>query len=418
VSPVIPGVKRATPDGPAGALGGVKVLDFSHALAGPYCTMILADLGADVLKVEHPGGGDRTRRFTDGDEDFSAYFGSVNRGKKSVVIDLKNPSGLELAKRLAAEADVLVHNLGPGVFERLGMDYETLAATNPRLIFAQVTGFGADGPWADRTGVDPVIQALSGSMSITGEPDGGPVRVGYSIVDLSGGVWMAMDVLAALNERHVSGKGQFLDVSLLEGMMTLMENAVVRYTYNGIIPERQGSSHPYTKLTAAYETADGWMVFSISARNWKKCCEIWGRDDWLNDPVLHEKPEDNADILRPEVRKILKEHTRAYWQEHMGGAGILCTPINTVAEAVTLEPLIERGYMTTTTDANGADLTVAGSPLRMSRTPGRVRAAAPILGEHNRSQLKSWLGMDDAEFARYEAEGVFEQKPRETRGFW
>jgi CoA:oxalate CoA-transferase len=411
-------MNRATPAGPPGALSGVKVLDFSHALAGPYCTMILADLGADVLKVEHPGGGDRTRRFTDGEEDFSAYFGSVNRGKKSIVIDLKNPAGQELAKRLATEADVLVHNLGPGVFERLGLDYETLSALNPRLIFACVTGFGADGPWAERTGVDPVIQALSGSMSVTGEPDGGPVRVGYSIVDLSGGVWLAMDVLAALNERHSSGKGQFLDVSLLEGMMTLMENAVVRYTYNGIIPERTGSSHPYTKLTGAYLTADGWMVISISARNWKKCCEVWGRDDWLNDPVLHEKPEDHVEVLRPEVERMIRAETRDYWQEHLGGAGVLCTPINTVAEAVKMPPLIERGYLTTTTDANGKELTVAGSPLRMSRTPGRVRAAAPVLGEHSRSSLESWLGMSDEEYERYEATGVFEQKPRETRGFW
>lgn len=411
-------MNRASRDGPPGALDGVKVLDFSHALAGPYCTMILADLGADVLKVEHPGGGDRTRRFTDGDEEFSAYFGSVNRGKQSIVIDLKNPAGRELATRLAAEADVLVENFGPGVAERLGLDYDTLSGLNPRLIFACVTGFGADGPWAQRTGVDPVIQALSGSMSITGEPDGSPVRVGYSIVDLSGGVWLAMDILAALNERHTSGRGQFLDVSLLEGMMTLMENAIVRYTYNGIIPERQGSSHPYTKLTAAYETADGWMVISISARNWKKCCEVWGRDDWLNHPVLHEKPEDHAEILRPEVQRMIREHPRAYWQEHLGGAGVLCTPINTVAEAVTLPPVVERGFLTTTTDANGKELTIAGSPLRMSRTPGRVRAAAPVLGEHSRSALASWLKMDDAEYARYETERVFEQQPRETRGFW
>jgi len=411
-------MNRATLEGPPGALSGVKVLDFSHALAGPYCTMILADLGADVLKVEHPGGGDRTRRFTDGDEEFSAYFGSVNRGKKSVVIDLKNPAGQELAARLAGEADVLVQNFGPGVAERLGLGYQDLADANSRLIYACVTGFGADGPWAERTGVDPVIQALSGSMSVTGEPNGSPVRVGYSIVDLSGGVWLAMDVLAALNERHVSGRGQFLDVSLLEGMMSLMENAVVRYTYNGIIPQRQGSSHPYTKLTAAYETADGWMVVSISARNWKKCCEVWGRDDWLNHPLYHEKPEDHEAVLKPEVEKMLRTQTKAYWQEHLGGVGVLCTPINTVAEAVKLPPLIERGYLTTTTDANGKDLTVAGSPLRMSRTPGRVRAAAPVLGEHNRSQLSSWLGMDNDEYQRYEDEGIFEQKPRETRGFW
>ncbi len=401
-----------------GALEGVRVLDFTHALAGPYGTMILSDLGADVLKVEHPGGGDRTRRYTDGEDDFSAYFGSVNRNKQSVVIDLKHPKGQELAQRLARKADVLVQNFGPGVAERLGLDYETLAGANPRLILAQVTGFGADGPWADRTGVDPVIQALSGSMSITGEPDGGPVRVGYSIVDLAGGVWLAMGILGALYEREQSGMGQMLDVSLLEGMMALMENAIVRYLYKGEIPQRMGSSHPYSRLTSAYQTKDGWMVFGISARNWKGCCEVWGRDDWLNDPALQAKPEENVAILKPEVEKILLQETSAYWTERLGAIGVLCTPINTVADAVELPPIVQRGFIQDTENADGRHLRIAGSPLRLSRTPGRVRAAAPLLGQHNRSALESWLGLSDGEFEQYEAAEVFKQVGRETRGFW
>ena len=171
--------------GPPGALSGVRVLDFSHALAGPYSTMILADMGADILKVEHPGGGDRTRRYTDGDENFSPYFSSVNRGKHSLVMDIKQPAGRELAHRLVLQADVVVQNMGPGVAERIGLGYDELSALNPRLIYAVVTGFGRDGPWADRVGVDPLIQALSGSMSIVGEPGGSSLRVGYSIVDLA-----------------------------------------------------------------------------------------------------------------------------------------------------------------------------------------------------------------------------------------
>lgn len=409
---------RASPALQPGALSGVRVLDFSHALAGPYATMILADMGADILKVEHPGGGDRTRKYTDGEEDFSPYFSSINRGKHSVVMDVKNPAGKELAHRLTRQADVVVQNMGPGVAERIGLGHEELMALNPRLIYAMVTGFGRDGAWADRTGVDPLIQAMSGSMSLVGEPGGPPLRVGYSIADLVGGLYLSIGILGALNERHASGKGQLLDISLLEAQMALMENAVVRYLATGKVPQPVGSSHPYQTLTRAYETRDGWMVAALSARNWKAACRAWGRADWLADPELQSRPERNTERLLPEVQKIMRGQTKQYWMEHLVAAGVKCTPVNTIAEALQLPPIVERGFVQHTVDANGRALDIAGSPLRLSRTPGRVRKAAPILGEHNRSSLQGWLGLSDEEYTGYESQGIFKQVSRDVRGFW
>lgn len=400
-------------------LPGLRILDFSHALAGPYATMVLSDLGAEVLKVEHPGGGDRTRRFTDGEENFSPYFGSVNRNKKSIVLDLKTPAGLELALRLATKADVLVHNMGPGVADRLGLGYQQLCEQNQRLIYAVVTGFGLDGSWALRRGVDPVIQALSGAMSFTGEPNGAPVRIGYSSVDVAGGMWLAMGVLAAVIERNQSGKGQLLDISLLEAQMAWMENAMVRYLDSGAIPQRMGSAHTYERLTRAYETRNGWMVVGVTARNWKKICAVWGRQDWADDARFADDALiANAESIAPEIHKILRQQDTEYWLEILEAAGITCTPVNSIKEAVELPPLHERGFIAETTDANGRKLRIAGSPLHLSRTPGRVRGAAPLLGQHGREALESWLELGDAEYRSYEEQGVFTPTDRSLRGFW
>jgi crotonobetainyl-CoA:carnitine CoA-transferase CaiB-like acyl-CoA transferase len=308
--------------------------------------------------------------------------------------------------------------MSPGAIERLGLGYEELRAINPRLIFASVTGYGQDGPWAGRNGVDAMVQALSGTMSITGEPEGPPVRVGFSIADLAAGMFLAIGVLAAINERHETGLGQSLDVSLLEAMMSLTENAIARYLYTGTVPTRQGSAHPYNKLTGAYETRDGWMVAALSARNWKAAVPVLGRPEWLEDPELQSRPEENADRLLPEVRAILRENTMAFWTERLGAAGVLCMPINSVAEAVRLPPIIERGFIQETVNSEGRHVNVAGSPLRLSRTPARVRTAAPLLGEHTRLALASWLGIADPEFSELEAAGVFQTVERETRGFW
>lgn len=408
--------KAVTP----GALNGVRILDFTHALAGPYATMILSDLGADVLKVENPGGGDRTRRFTTKHDevDFSPYFGSVNRGKQSILLDLKNPAGRALAHRLAMEADVVVQNMGPGVAERLGLGYEELSAMNARLIYAMVTGYGREGSWVNKRGVDPAIQALSGSMSITGEQGRPPVRVGYSIVDLAGGVYLAMGILAALQERERSGKGQLLDISLLEAQMALMENAFVRYLDSGEIPERMGSSHTYEVLTRAYPTKDGWMVAGITARNWPIACKLWGREEWARGIDMETCSLGEKTALIPQIEAVLKGKTTVEWVDSLDPAGVPCIPVNNIAEAAELPPVKERNFIQETVDANGRRLRIVGSPIRLSRTPGMVRSAAPLLGQHTRAALSEWLNMNEDEYASLEKQGIFRQVPRQLKGFW
>ncbi len=399
-----------------GALSGVRVLDFTHVLAGPYCTMILADLGADVIKIENPQGGDLTRMIKD-EKEFSTYFGSINRGKRSLVLDIKKPAGLELALRLSDKADVVVQNMGPGVAEKLGIGHDKLMERNPALIYAMVTGYGLDGPWAERKGVDPAIQALSGAMSITGDPQGQPSRVGFSIADLSGGLFLAIGVLAALNERARSGRGQYIDVSLLESQMALLENALVRYMDTGVVPQRVGGAHPLETLTRSYQTRDGALVVGLSGRNWQAACRALGRVDWADDPGLL-PPEAHIDRVLPELQETFLTQDTAQWMEQLARANVQCTPILTVKEAAALPPIVERGFIRETVDGNGRRLRVAGSPLRLSRTPAQVGRAAPLLGEHTREALDDWLQISDEDYIALENEGVFHNFKRQTRGFW
>ena len=401
---------------PPGALAGLRVLDLTHLLAGPYCTMILGDLGAEVVKLESPHGGDITRSITD-TNGASAYFGSVNRNKQSVVLDLKNPAGLDLLYRLADKADVFVHNLGPGVADRLGIGPAAMTERFPRLIYAVVTGFGLDGPWADRKGVDPSIQALSGAMDITGYPDAAPARVGFSIADLSGGVFLVMGVLAALVERAKSGKGQVLDVSLLEAQMSLLENAIVRSLNGDRVPTRLGTTHPFETLTRTYETSDGLMIVGLSARNWKAACKLMGHPEWSDDPRLN-PPHAHLPELLPMIEASLRARPRAYWQAQFNALNVQCTPVLNTREAAELPPIKERQFIQQTTNSQGLSLRVAGSPLRLSRTPPRIISAAPLLGEHTHDVMKRWLDIGKDEYHDLDKQGVFTPSERKVAAFW
>lgn len=392
-------------------------MDFTHALAGPYATMILGDMGADVVKVENPKGGDRTRRYIDMPDGFSSYFGSVNHGKRSVVLDLKRPEGLDLAQRMASAADVVTINYGPGVAEKLGLSYEDLSMHNPRLIYASVSGYGKAGSWKDRIGVDPAIQALSGSMTITGEPDGPPVRVGYSITDLAGGVFLAVGVLAALHERQSSGRGQSLDISLLEAQLALMENAAARYLHSGDIPSALGSQHPYQVLTQAYRASDGWLVIGFGPRRWKEACEGLDKLEWLDDPIFAE-PEKNRDVVEPALRQLVAAREREFWINRFERLGVLCAPVNTIAQALELPPVTELGFISETVDGAGRSQRIVGSPVKLDRTPPRPSSAAPLLGQHTHECLSEWLGLTDAELQQLDDEGLFQSKPYEIGGLW
>jgi CoA:oxalate CoA-transferase len=390
-----------------GALAGVRVLDCTHALAGPYAGMLLADLGADVVKVEQPDGGDRSRRngpFVDG---MSAKFGSVNRGKRSIVLDLKHPAGKDLALRLVDAADVLVQNFAPGVMDRLGLGYAALSERNPRLVYASCTGFGETGSYAKRLGVDPIIQAMSGAMSITGEPDGPPVRVGYSMCDLGGGMFLAMGVLGALYERERSGLGQFLDISLLECHLALLENAIVRHTVAGEVPSRLGSRHPYgDPLNHAYMTRDGAMIAGFSALDWTHICEALGHPEWLTDPVLGQ-PEANRAAVEAALKELLRSDDTRAWVARLEQAGVMCVPINSIAEALQETPVVEREFIQDTLDSQGRHMPMVASPLRLSRTPPRRGEGPPALGEHSQAILAEWLGLESGAFDDLEADGIF-----------
>lgn len=390
-----------------GALAGVKVLDLTHALAGPFCTMILADLGADVVKVEHPNGGDLTRR-NGRIGNFSTYFGSVNRGKRGILLDLKNSAGQEVAKRLADQADVLAVNFSPGVVERMGLDYASLAARNPRLIYAICSGYGQTGRWAKRQGIDPIIQAVSGIMNITGEPDGPPVRVGYSIGDMGGGVFLAMGILSALFERERSGKGQLLDIALMDCQLAFMENPIVTYLATGKITQRTGSRHPRTVLTRIYPTKDGNIMAGFSKRNWETAChKVLDHPQWATDPLFDSA--DNLQKIEAILNEVMRTDSTDSWLKKLDAAGIPAMRVNTVADVVEEQQVRDREMIQETIDSNGRQLKVVASPIKLSRTPARIRGAAPLLGEHTGVVLSEWLGMEADEQAQFAGKGAFQK---------
>jgi crotonobetainyl-CoA:carnitine CoA-transferase CaiB-like acyl-CoA transferase len=396
-----------------GALSGIRVLDLSHQLAGPFCTMILADLGADVCKIERPGGGDFSRngagygRKVDG---VRGYFASINRNKRSIVVDLKCSTGRDLAIRLADQADVLVENMSPGTMGGLGLGYADIAARNPRLVYASCSGFGQTGEQKHRRGADPVIQAISGAMSITGEPDGPPARVGFSFGDICAGMWLALGVLGALVERSSSGKGQYLDISMMDCAVALLENAVMRYLWDGQVPQRLGRRHPQVPGTGAFETDGGHIVLtSLSDANWPQLCTGLERPDLVADPRFATRDLRHAN--RVELDEVLaahvKTHTTRYWLDRLEPLGALASPVNTIPEMLEEPSVRDRQLIQEVVQQQGTVMPLVASPLRMSRTPASIRFAAPLLAQHEHELLRDWLGVDDDEFAVLDQRGAF-----------
>jgi crotonobetainyl-CoA:carnitine CoA-transferase CaiB-like acyl-CoA transferase len=396
----------------SGPLTGLLVLDLTWYLAGPYATMILADLGAEVLKVERPPAGDPARGngpYWDAAGQYSSYFMSVNRGKQSVLVDLKQPRGVEIVRALAERADVLVENMLPGAMERLGLGYERLAERNPRLVYASLSGFGQTGPYARRPALDVIIQAMAGTMSITGEPDGEPMRAGASVGDITGALYTTIGILAALQERERSGRGQRLDVALLEAQVALLENAFARYFSSGEVPERQGTSHPLITPFQAFPTADGYLVVAASPQtHWWALCRVLGRDDLKDDPRFAERAartRHRAELI-PILSAIFRERPTAEWVSLLIEAGVPCGPVNTI-DAVAADPhLTERGIFTDLDVPGLGPARTVGSPLHLDRTPAGPAGPPPRLGEHTDRALAAHLGLDAAALAALRAEGV------------
>ncbi len=393
-----------------GALAGLKVLDLSRVLAGPWCTQILADLGADVVKIERPGIGDDTRSWgppfltnSNGDEtDQATYFTSCNRNKRSVTVDMATPEGQALLQQMAAQSDVVVENFKTGGLEQYGLDHESLRAGNPRLIYCSITGFGHDGPYANRAGYDLLIQAASGMMSITGrsddEPGGGPMRVGVALTDVFTGVYASTAILAALEVRHRSGVGQHIDMALLDVGMAILANQASAFLNTGIVPPRQGNTHPSLAPYQDFRTKDGAMMLAIGNNGqFARFCEAADQPGLACDERFATnslRVQHRADLIR-QLDAVTRTRTTSEWIALLEDKAVPCGPINDIAQAFDDQQVKARGLAVTLPRQAGdgiAHITSVASPLRLSSTPPVLRNAAPALGQHT-DEVLAELGM-------------------------
>jgi len=392
-----------------GALNGIRVLDLSRILSGPFASMVLADLGADVIKVENTGAGDDTRGWGppfQGDD--AAYYMSVNRNKRALSIDLKSDRGREIAQQLADGADIVLENFRPGVADRLGLGYDELSARNPGLIYASVSGYGQTGPYAQKAGYDAIAQALSGIMSITGQPDGEPVRAGTSIADLGAGMWSVIGILAALHARTETGRGQRVDVSLLDGQISWLTYVAGGYFATGDIPRRYGSAHPTIVPYQALKVADGHLMCAVGNDGlWKKFTAAIGRPELAEDPrfLTNSDRVVNRDVLIPLLEEHLSTRPGAEWAKLLDEAGVPAGPINTVDAALAHPQVVARGMVAEVDHPVAGPLKVLGSPVKLSEHPASVREAPPTLGQHTDEVLGS-LGLNADDIASLREQGV------------
>lgn len=391
---------NATPDAPAGsALQGLVVLDLTRILSGPFATMTLGDLGADVIKIEQPGTGDDTRQWgppSQGDE--AAYFLSVNRNKRSFAVDLKSSAGLAAVRKLALTADVVVENFRPGTAARLGLGYDDLAEANPGLIYASISGYGQTGPDAHRAGYDAIAQARSGIMSVTGEADGPPVRVGVSSADLVAGMWATIGILAALHEKQRTGLGQWVDISLLDGSVSWLTYVASGFFASGATPKRYGSAHPTIAPYQAFEASDGFVMVAVgNDALWRKFAAALENHDLASDARFATNPSRvmQRDILIPLIEAEMLGRTVDEWVQALDAVGVPVGPIQTVNEALTDPQVIARGMIIEVQHPSAGDLKLVNCPIRLSRTPVSVRSAPPLLGQHTDDILTA-LGLADA----------------------
>lgn len=407
---------------PQGALAGIRVLDISRILGGPYCGQILGDHGADVLKVEPPQGDD-TRTWgppfvkdaNGNDTDQASYFTACNRNKRSVTVDMATPDGQALLKQMAAQADIVVENFKTGGLRQYGLDHESLRAANPRLIYCSVTGFGHDGPYAERAGYDLMIQAMTGMMSITGRPDdvpgGGPLRVGVALTDLFTGVYASTAILAALQVRERTGEGQHIDMALLDVGMAILANQASAFLNTGKAPGRQGNTHPSLAPYQDFPTQDGAMLLAIGNNGqFARFCEAGGHPEWATDArfATNTLRVKHRGVLIPMMEELTRTRTTAAWVTLLEDKAVPCGPINDIAQAFDDAQVKARGLAVTLPRDAGdgiASITGVASPLRLSATPPVLRHAPPALGQHTQEVLAE-MGIDTARFEALRSAGV------------
>ena len=404
-----------------GALSHIRVLDLTRVLAGPWCAQTLADLGADVIKIERPGVGDDTRHWgppylktPDGaDTREAAYYLCANRNKRSVTVDIATPEGQQIVRALAATSDVVLENYKVGQLKKYGLDYESLKAVKPDLVYCSVTGFGQTGPLAERAGYDFIVQGMGGFMSITGErdalPGGGPQKAGVAIADLMTGMYSTVAVLAALAHRDRTGEGQAIDMALLDVQVAMLANVGSNFLASGKAPQRWGNAHQNIVPYQAFRTSDSWIIVAVgNDGQFRKFVEVGGRPELADDARFATNPERvrHRDVLVPIVAEMVRTRGKREWIEALEAAGVPCGPINDVAEVFDDEQVRARGMRVEAPHPSGAVAPLVRNPIRMSATPPEVRSAPPTLGEHTQAVLRDVLGYDEATIAGLRGKAV------------
>ncbi|RQR77283.1 CoA transferase [Burkholderia sp. Bp9012] len=401
-----------------GALSHIRVLDLTRVLAGPWCAQTLADFGADVIKVERPGAGDDTRHWgppylkdANGDDTAeAAYYLAANRNKRSVTIDIATPEGQQIVRELAAQSDVVLENYKVGQLKKYGLDYESLRAVKPDLVYCSVTGFGQTGPYAHRAGYDFIVQGIGGFMSITGErdsePGGGPQKAGVAIADLATGLYSTIAVLAALAHRDRTGEGQYIDMALLDVQVALLANMNTNFLASGKPPVRWGNAHPNIVPYQTFQTSDGWIIVAVgNDGQFRKFVEAGGRPELADDERFATNPSRvrHRDTLVPILAEMVKTRGKADWIGALEAAGVPCGPINELDEVFDNEQVVARGMQVSLPHPCGADVKLVRNPIRMSATPPDARTAPPLLGAQTEDVLRDMLGYDAARIAALKA---------------
>ena len=406
-----------------GALSHIRVLDLSRVLAGPWCAQNLADLGAEVIKVERPKSGDDTRHWgppfakdpLGKDTSESAYYISINRNKKSITLDISTPEGQEIVRGLVEQSDVVIENYKVGQLAKYGLDYESLRAIKPNLIYCSITGFGQTGPYQHRAGYDFILQGMGGFMSITGEadhlPGGGPQKAGVAIVDLFTGMYASSAILAAVIHRDRSGEGQYIDMALLDTQVAMLANISSNYLCSGVSPHRWGNAHPNVVPYQTFQTSDSWIIVAVgNDGQFRHFVKAGDRELLADDPRFATNPAriEYRDALIPLLAAMVKEKTKVEWISHLESVGVPCGPINNLQEVFENEQVIARGIQLNVPHPTAGSMKLVASPMRLSKTPVTMRMPPPLLGEHTEEILSATLHYTYEQIAQLRSKGIID----------